>query len=78
MGLVIIDIDGETYAIVDIAMRMLQPRELAAANGWPTMKLHGSKSDQVARIGNMVVPQVSEALVRANLVAGQARRACVA
>lgn len=66
-GLVTLTIDGTEYAIVDIAMRMLQPRELAAANGWPAMKLHGTKGDQVARIGNMVVPQVAEALVRANL-----------
>ncbi len=34
-GLVTVIIDGETYAVVDICMRMLVPRELARAQGWP-------------------------------------------
>ncbi len=71
-GLVTLTIDGTECAIVDIAMRMLQPRELAAAQGWPTMKLHGTKGDQVARIGNMVCPDVVEALTQANLGASHA------
>ena len=48
--------------------RMLQPRELARAMGFPdSYILEGSKRDQVARIGNAVCPQMAEALVRANL-----------
>jgi site-specific DNA-cytosine methylase len=66
-GLVTVTIDGELWVIVDIGMRMLSPRELARANGFPdSYLLTGSKSNQVARIGNSVPPPVIEALVRAN------------
>lgn len=65
-GLVTVELAGETYAVVDIGMRMLQPRELARAQGFPdSYKLIGNKSQQIARIGNSVCPQVVEALVRA-------------
>jgi DNA (cytosine-5)-methyltransferase 1 len=77
-GLVTVHVDGEPYALVDIGMRMLQPHELAAANGWPGMKLVGTKSQQVARIGNMVVPNVVEALCRANGITGPESRRAVA
>lgn len=67
-GLVTIEIQGETYAIVDIGMRMLEPRELARAQGFPdSYRFEGSKADQIAAIGNAVVPQVMAALVAANL-----------
>lgn len=60
------DIDGETYAIVDIGMRMLTPRELARAQGFPdSYILTGTKTEQIARIGDSVPPQVVEAIVRA-------------
>lgn len=53
--------------IVDIGMRMLQPHELAAAQGFPAdYVLTGTKTSQVARIGNSVPPAFAEALVRAN------------
>ena len=53
--------------IVDIGMRMLQPRELARAQGFPdSYLLPGTKTQQVHRIGNSVVPQVAAAVVRAN------------
>jgi DNA (cytosine-5)-methyltransferase 1 len=66
-GMVTVTIDGELFIIVDIGMRMLSPRELARANGFPdSYVLTGSKSSQVARIGNSVPPPVIEALVRAN------------
>lgn len=66
MGLVTVTIQGEEYALVDIGMRMLQPRELARAQGFPdSYILTGNKSEQVARIGNSVCPPVAEALVRA-------------
>ncbi len=68
-GLVTITLDGEEYAIVDIGMRMLQPRELARAQGFPdSYILTGTKTQQVARIGNSVSPYVAKAIVSANTV----------
>ncbi len=56
--------------IADIGMRMLQPRELARAQGFPdTYKLTGTKTNQVAKIGNSVCPQCAAAIVKANYVA---------
>lgn len=63
------------YRIVDIGMRMLQPRELYAARGLPEwyiidrdyMGTRYAKDKQVARCGNAVPPPFAEALVRANL-----------
>jgi DNA (cytosine-5)-methyltransferase 1 len=53
--------------IVDIGMRMLTPRELARTQGFPeAYVLTGTKTSQVARIGNSVCPPVAEAIVRAN------------
>lgn len=66
-GLVTVQVNGETYVIVDIGMRMLVPRELARAQGFPEdYILTGTKTSQTARIGNSVSPVMSEALVRAN------------
>jgi DNA (cytosine-5)-methyltransferase 1 len=71
MGLVTVGL--ERFRIVDIGLRMLQPHELAAAQGFPaSYKLVGTKSAQVARIGNSVCPRVVAALVRANLGVGVA------
>jgi DNA (cytosine-5)-methyltransferase 1 len=70
-GLVTVTIDGEEYAIVDIGMRMLHPRELARAQGFPDWyQLFGTKEQQTARIGNSVSPQPAEATVRANVYDG--------
>lgn len=67
-GLVTVTIDGEEFVIVDIGMRMLQPRELARAQGFPdSYVLTGTKTQQVARIGNSVCPHVAKAIVSANL-----------
>jgi len=67
-GLVTVNIEGEPWTMYDIGMRMLQPRELARAQGFPDdYVLTGTKSEQVARIGNSVCPPVAEALVRANV-----------
>lgn len=67
-GLVVVHVNGEPHVITDIGMRMLQPRELARAQGFgEDYILTGTKSSQVARIGNSVCPPVAEALVRANL-----------
>lgn len=70
--ILIIEIDGVQYFLADISMRMLEPRELAKAQGFPedyVLKVNGSysKSAQIARIGNSVCPVMAEVLVRANL-----------
>ncbi|ACC71096.1 DNA cytosine methyltransferase [Paraburkholderia phymatum] len=70
----IVTIRGEQYAIVDIGMRMLTPRELARAQGFPDSYVLDpvfegkplSKTAQVRMIGNSVCPDLSTALVVAN------------
>lgn len=65
-GLVTVRIDGDDYAVCDIGLRMLQPRELARAQGFgDDYVLEGTKTSQIARIGNSVPPPVVEAIVRA-------------
>lgn len=65
MGLVLIH---GTSLITDIGLRMLTPRELAMAQGFPQVYvLTGTATSQVARIGNSVCPPVAEAIVSANL-----------
>lgn len=71
----LVTIKGEDYAIVDIGMRMLSPRELARAQGFPESYIldpivNGkplSKSAQVRMIGNSVCPPMAAALVKANM-----------
>lgn len=71
----LVTIHGEEYIITDIRMRMLQPRELFNAQGFPEDYIIDHDADgkvypkvkQVARCGNAVTPQVPAALVRANL-----------
>lgn len=70
-GLVTVTIDGADYVIADIGLRMLAPRELARAQGFPdSYVLEGTKEQQIARIGNSVCPQVAAAIVRANIERG--------
>lgn len=60
----------DRFALVntDGRMRMLTPRELARCQGFPDdYVLTGTKTNQVARIGNSVCPPVVEAMVRANM-----------
>lgn len=65
-GLVTVVIDGTEYVITDIGMRMLKPRELARAQGFPdSYRLTGTATQQVERVGNSVCPPVAEAVVRA-------------
>jgi len=67
-GLVTVTIDGAEYVLADIGLRMLEPRELARAQGFPdSYVLEGTKAQQIARIGNSVCPQVAAAIVRANI-----------
>lgn len=67
-GLVLVQVGGQPFAIVDIGMRMLTPRELARAQGFPdTYLLNGTKTSQVARIGSSVCPVMARVLVESNL-----------
>lgn len=77
-GLVSVVIDGEEYVVADIFMRMLTPRELFTAMGFPpdyVISLPGprgrglSKSAQIRLCGNAVCPQLADAVVRAQLPA---------
>lgn len=78
-GLVMVH--GEPYQIVDIGMRMLSPRELATAQGFPPDYVIDrgadgkplTKTAQVRMIGNSVCPPVAAALVRANFTHEQRR-----
>lgn len=66
-GLVTIDIDGQTYALVDIGLRMLTPRELARCQGFDERyQLVGTQAEQVAAVGHSVSPPLAEAIVRSN------------
>lgn len=80
----LVTVRGELYQIVDIGMRMLTPRELFRAQGFPENYIFDrdhtgkpiTKTEQVARCGNSVCPPIAEALVRANMVeAVEIRRA---
>ena len=57
---------GEHFVVVDVGLRMLQPRELARAHSFPEdYTLTGNKGQQIARIGRSVPVRVAEAVVRA-------------
>lgn len=71
----LVTIKGVDYQIVDIGLRMLEPRELYGCQGFPddyiidhdyTGKIY-PRSEQVRRCGNAVCPPIPAALVRANL-----------
>lgn len=70
-----VTIEGVDYQIVDIGLRMLEPKELYGCQGFPddyiidhdyTGKTY-PRSEQVRRCGNAVCPPIPAALVRANL-----------
>ena len=73
----VVMIHGEPYQIVDIGIRMLAPRELFKAQGFPDgyiidRRADGSpltKTAQIRLCGNSVCPDVARALVEANVVA---------
>lgn len=71
----LVTIEGVNYQIVDIGLRMLEPRELYGCQGFPddyiidhdyTGKTY-PRSEQIRRCGNAVCPPIPAALVRANL-----------
>ena len=71
----LVEIKGTMYRIVDIGLRMLEPRELYGCQGFPGDYIidhdcEGKpypRSEQVARCGNSVCPPLPAAMVRANL-----------
>lgn len=71
----LVTIEGVDYQIVDIGLRMLEPKELYGCQGFPedyiidrdyTGKQY-PRSEQVRRCGNAVCPPIPAALVKANL-----------
>ncbi len=79
-GLVMVH--GEPYAIVDIGMRMLTPRELYRAQGFPeSYQIERgadgrelTKTAQVRMCGNSVCPPLARAIVAANYSEQHAER----
>lgn len=73
--LLLLSIGGVLYYIADIGLRMLSPRELYNAMGFPPDYIidHDAagkpypKTQQVARCGNAVCPPMAAAVVAANL-----------
>ena len=71
---VLVDIKGEKYIMSDIFLRMLKPEELKVLQGFPKDYIIDRdylwrpypKKEQVARIGNSVVPVMAKVLVEAN------------
>lgn len=60
---------------IELGYRMLQPKELAAATGFPAdYKFTGSKTEVVKQIGNAVPPSFSRAMFRQILRESVARR----
>ena len=71
----LVTIQGVDYQIVDIGLRMLEPRELYGCQGFPEdyiidHDIEGHtypRSEQVRRCGNSVCPPLPAAMVRSNL-----------
>ncbi len=82
LALVTVQVEGTPYVIVDIGLRMLHPRELYRAQGFPDNYIidHGhdgrkfSKSAQVRMCGNSVSPPPAVALIRANYTDASGKR----
>lgn len=74
-GLVTVVVEGESREVVDIGMRMLSPRELYRAQGFPDsyqidVDVNGkrlSRASQIRMCGNSVCPPLAAALVIANV-----------
>lgn len=71
----LVTIDGTDYQIVDIGLRMLEPKELYGCQGFPDDYIIDHdfeghtypRSEQVRRCGNSVCPPLPAAMVRSNL-----------
>lgn len=76
-----VTVANTTYAIVDIGMRMLVPKELFMAQGFPgnyviNPQVNGkplTKTAQVHKCGNAVPPPFSKAIVEANFAMASMR-----
>jgi DNA (cytosine-5)-methyltransferase 1 len=76
----VVTVHGAAYVIADIGMRMLVPRELFRAQGFPDtyrikILVNGkrlSQTAQVRMVGNSVCPPVAAAIVRAQFAAAAA------
>ena len=74
MALVTVMVRGTPYVIVDITLRMMDPRELYLCQGFPENYIIDrgadgrklSKSQQVHMCGNSVPPVLHQAIVAAN------------
>lgn len=83
----LVTVAGEQYAIADIGLRMLSPRELFRAQGFGDdyiidrgidedgREIRLTKTEQVRMCGNSVCPPVARALVEANFQHEKAWRA---
>lgn len=75
----LVTVRGEHYSIVDIGMRMLTPRELYRAQGFPENYIIDrdadghpiTKTEQVAKCGNSVCPPIAKAIVQANMAVAE-------
>ncbi len=71
----LVTVNGVDYQIIDIGLRMLEPRELYGCQGFPDDYIIDKdytgkeypRSEQVRRCGNAVCPPIPAALVKANL-----------
>ncbi len=71
----LVTIHGVDYLIIDIGLRMLEPKELYGCQGFPKDYIidrdyagnNYSRAEQVKRCGNAVCPPIAAALVKANL-----------
>jgi len=72
----LVTVAGVDYTIADIGMRMLQPRELFRAHGFPeTYQIDKgadgepmTKEAQVRMCGNSVPPAMAQAIIEANFL----------
>lgn len=83
----LVTVDGQEHSITDIGMRMLAPRELFRAQGFPDDYIIGdrpeqgmilTKTAQVRMCGNSVPPPLASALVAVNVPEMAVERSCVA
>ena len=73
----LVTVNGQQYEIADVGMRMLTPRELFRAQGFPDsyridlehQNKPLTKTTQIRLAGNSVPPAMAEAIVRANVTA---------
>lgn len=74
LQVVTVSLNGKTYALRDIATRMLTPRELYRIQGFPDTYIIDrtatgkavTKTAQIRMCGNSVCPPIARAIIRAN------------